>query len=153
MPTLVVPAQHLRSVTTGVRPSSLLQGQFFINEEDGVLCWPDTDGTIRTTWLDNAQGVPKLVATASYTVTNVDRWLVTNAGLAMTVTLPTATAAIAGRQLGFKGIAALGATSSASANVKPVGSNTAGTVILAAGAGKWAQLICDGSAWVIMAAN
>jgi hypothetical protein len=37
--------------------------------------------------------------------------------------------------------------------VKPISSNTAGTAILAATAGKWAILQSDGSNWVIMAAN
>ena len=42
---------------------------------------------------------------------------------------------------------------SASANVKPIGSNTAGTAILAATAGKFATLVSDGTNWIIMQAN
>jgi hypothetical protein len=41
---------------------------------------------------------------------------------------------------------------SASSNVKPANSGTAGTAILAATAGAWAMLVCeDGTNWVVMA--
>jgi hypothetical protein len=40
---------------------------------------------------------------------------------------------------------------SASSNVVPANSATAGTAILAASAGAWALLVSDGTNWVIMA--
>lgn len=145
--------QLYRSVTAGTRPPSLAQGELFINEEDSVLCWPDTDGTVRTTWLSSAQGVPKVITTTTYTVVNVDQWLVFNSASTCTVTLPTANAANAGRTLFVKNIAAISVVSATAASVKPIGSNTAGTAILSATAGKWATLVCDGMNWVIMQAN
>jgi len=39
---------------------------------------------------------------------------------------------------------------SASSNVKPIGTNTAGTAILPATAGTWCTLVSDGSHWIIM---
>lgn len=39
-----IPVLLLRSVTAGVRPASLADGQIFINQADGVMCWPNSNG-------------------------------------------------------------------------------------------------------------
>lgn len=70
---------------------------------------------------------------------------------AITVTLPTA-ANFKGRELYLK-VTAATAITSASSNVVPVTSTTAGTAILAATAGKWCRMVSDGTNWVIMSAN
>lgn len=94
-------------------------------------------------------GGPVSVAAATYTVAATDVDLIFS--VACTVTLPAA-ASFKGRELNLKNIAAVAIVSNAS-NVKPIATNTAGTAILAATAGKWCRMISDGANWVIMAAN
>jgi hypothetical protein len=48
---------------------------------------------------------------------------------------------------------AAAAVISNAANVVPQGGSSVGTAILAATAGKWADLVSDGSAWWITASN
>jgi hypothetical protein len=67
------------------------------------------------------------------------------------VTLPAA-ASFTGRILYLNTITANSVTS-ASSNVIPLGSDTAGTAILAATAGKFAMIQSDGVRWVTMMAN
>jgi hypothetical protein len=91
---------------------------------------------------------PVSVGAATYAVLVTDIDLIFS--VACTVTLPAA-ASFPGRELNMKNIAAV-AIISASSNVKPLTSNTAGTAILAATAGKWCKMVSDGANWVIMAA-
>lgn len=70
---------------------------------------------------------------------------------AITVTLPSA-ANFKGRELYLK-VTAATAITSASSNVVPLASTTAGTAILAATAGKWCRLVSDGTNWVTMSGN
>lgn len=94
--------------------------------------------------------VPVSVGAATYTVAATDTDLIFSVGC--TVTLPSA-ASFKGRELWMKTIAAVAIISNAS-NVKPIGTNTAGTAILSsAAAGKFARLVSDGTNWVVMAAN
>jgi hypothetical protein len=93
---------------------------------------------------------PSTVNAATYTVAVTDsslRFTTTNC----TVTLPTA-ASFTGRILYLNTITANSVTS-ASSNVIPLGSNTAGTAILAATAGKFAMIQSDGTNWITMMAN
>lgn len=93
--------------------------------------------------------------TANYTVdsgTGLDTDLIFNGGGSLTVTLPAPSAANAGRVLRIKTIAAQTVVS-ASSNVVPLAGGAAGTAILAATAGKWADLKSDGTNWIIMASN
>lgn len=97
-------------------------------------------------------GIPA-TKTAAFTVADTDRFLVVNGAAAnVAVTLPAA-ASNSGRELTLKNLSATYTVISASSNVKPVGSNTAGTAILAATAGAWATLVSDGSYWLVMAAG
>lgn len=93
---------------------------------------------------------PSLVNAAAYTVTttNVSLRFTTTA---CTVTLPAA-ASFTGRVLYLNNVTAIAVTS-ASSNVIPLGSNTAGTAILAATAGKFAMIQSDGTNWITMMAN
>lgn len=61
-------------------------------------------------------------------------------------------ASFIGRVVVIKTIAAYTVVS-ASSNVVPINSATAGNAILAATAGKWAEMVSDGSNWIIMAAG
>lgn len=89
-----------------------------------------------------------VIKTASFTLADNENFIVCNGAGSITVTLPTASANI-GRVVWIKTIAAQTVVS-ASTNVKPIGTNTAGTAILAASAGANAMLVCDGTDWVIM---
>ncbi|RUW55623.1 hypothetical protein EOA32_00980 [Mesorhizobium sp. M1A.F.Ca.ET.072.01.1.1] len=97
-----------------------------------------------------ATAVPT-IQTTNYTVSADDDSVIFNGSGTITATLPAA-ASYPGRWLTVKTITAQ-AVNSASSNVKPLASNTAGTAILAATAGKWALLRSDGTNWVIMAGN
>jgi len=94
-------------------------------------------------------GAAPVTKTASFTVASTDRFIVCNGTATITVTLPAASSST-GRALTIKTIAAYTVVS-ASSNVAPANSATAGTAILAASAGTWAELVSDGTNWVIMA--
>ena len=94
---------------------------------------------------------PSLVNAATYTVTTTDvslRFTTT----ACTVTLPAA-ASFTGRVLYLNNVTLTATVTSASSNVIPLGSNTAGTAILGATAGKFAMIQSEGTNWITMMAN
>ena len=93
---------------------------------------------------------PSLTNAATYTVATTDVSL-RFTSTACTVTLPAA-ASFTGRVLYLNNVTAIAVTS-ASSNVIPLGSNTAGTAILAATAGKFAMIQSDGTNWITMMAN
>jgi len=107
-----------------------------------------------TDWntFNNKQSVAAPVTkTADFTVAATDLWLINNkSGSTCIVTLPTASAWI-GRQLIFKNMQAQ-LLVSASSNVVPLDSTTAGTAILLNVVGNWATMVSDGTNWVIMQA-
>lgn len=93
---------------------------------------------------------PSTVNAATYTVAITDsslRFTTTN----NTLTLPAA-ASFPGRILYLNTITANSVTSAIS-DVIPLGSNTAGTAILAATAGKFSMLQSDGTNWITMMSN
>lgn len=83
--------------------------------------------------------------------TFADYTLIHNAGTTLTLTLPSA-ATYPGLIFRVMNQQA-GAVNSASSNVIPAGSSSAGTAILAATAGKWAEIQSDGSSWYIIMNN
>jgi len=96
---------------------------------------------------------PAIITGATYSLAATDSSLIFNgASEAVVVTLEAASS-YPGRMLYVKNLSATYAVDSAGSNVKPIGTDTAGTAILAAGAGKWAILQSDGTDWVVMAAN
>ena len=89
--------------------------------------------------------------TADFTVAVGEAWLINNkSGSTCTVTLPAAASWI-GRQLIFKNMQAQTLVS-ASSNVVPIDSTSAGTAILLDVVGNWATMVSDGTNWVIMQA-
>ena len=91
--------------------------------------------------------------TASFTLGDTENFVICNGSAAnVTVTFPTASANV-GRVVVIKNLSATYTVISASSNVLPLNSSSAGTAILAASAGAWAILVCDGTNWVEMAAN
>ena len=96
-------------------------------------------------------GVAPATKTTTYTVVDGDQWLTFNGGASITVTLPAA-ASYTGRELTLKTIAAF-TVISASSNVVPIGTATAGTAILPATAGKFVTLVSDGTNWITVQGN
>jgi hypothetical protein len=97
----------------------------------------------------NAASSAPVTKTADFTVADNETWLINNkSGSTCTVTLPTASA-WSGRYLTFKNMQAQTLVS-ASSNVVPIDSTSAGTAILLAVVGNWATMVSDGTNWVIM---
>ena len=94
---------------------------------------------------------PPAIKTASFTLGANENFVIVNGAAAnVTVTLPAASS-VPGRVVTIKNLSATYTVISASSNVKPQNSDTAGTAILAASATAWAMLVSDGTNWVIMA--
>jgi len=90
--------------------------------------------------------------TASFSLGAAENFIVCDGSAAnVAITFPTASANT-GRVVVVKNLSATYTVISAASNVKPIGSDTPGTAILAASAGAWAVLVCDGANWVVMAA-
>lgn len=94
---------------------------------------------------------PSTVTTTTYSQATTDSTLFFNGTASQTLTL-LAAATYPGQILYVQNLAAFAVTS-ASSNVVPAGSTTAGTAILAATAGKWAVLQADGTNWRILMNN
>jgi hypothetical protein len=134
-------------VEDSVNPDS---SPFVINTDGNVSI--GTTSTLLKLSVTGSVGfnAPVTVTTATYTVLSTDNWIIANKSGTVTVTLPAA-ASWTGRIITIKTI--LASVVSATSNVVPIGSATAGTAILAATAGKFATLVSDGTNWVIMQAN
>ena len=90
--------------------------------------------------------------TADFTLADGEDYLINNkSGSACVVTLPAA-GSYTGRVVTIKTIQAQ-AVNSASSNVVPRAGGAAGTAIVSGTAGNWAELVSDGSNWVIMAGS
>jgi len=94
---------------------------------------------------------PTTVTATTYTVNDGDSSIICNSSGALTLTLPAASS-FSGRWLHLKNIHNT-TVASATSNIIPIDSATAGTAILAGTAGKWCVLQSDGTNWVIMASN
>lgn len=110
-----------------------------------------TSGNVTVQSFRNTNNAPPAIKTASFTLgANENNVICNGASANVTVTLPAASSA-PGREIRLKNLSGTYTVVSASSNVKPIGSDTAGTAILAASAGAWAMLVSDGTNWVIMA--
>ena len=138
---------YYSSTTTNVPlAADLANGELAINIADGALFYKDSGGTVRTLAKINSAPV---TATANYTVTATDVWVINNkTGSSLTVTLPTASANT-GRVLTIQNYQAQ-TVISASSNVVSQGGGAAGTAILAASVGDSAVLVSNGTNWVMM---
>ena len=110
------------------------------------------NGTAISAAVANTDYVPLstvLTKTADYTITNTDTWIINNkSGSALTLTFPTASA-WPGRSVTVKNLQTQ-SVNSASSNIAPIDSATAGTAILLPVIGNWATMVSDGTNWVIM---
>jgi len=92
-----------------------------------------------------------ITKTADYTIADTDTWIINNkTGSSMTLTFPAASAWI-GRYITVKNMQPQ-LVNSASSNIVPIDSTTAGTAILLNVIGNWATMVSDGTNWVIMQA-
>jgi len=92
-----------------------------------------------------------VTVTANYTIADTDAWIINNkTGSALTLTFPSASA-WSGRVITVKNMQAQ-LVNSASSNIVPLDSTSAGTAILLAVVGNWATMVSDGTNWVIMQA-
>jgi hypothetical protein len=90
-----------------------------------------------------------VTATANYSVTTTDTWIINNkSGSSLTVTLPAASTN-SGRELTIQNYQAQ-TVISASSNVVPQGGGAAAAAILAASVGDSVTLVSDGTNWVMM---
>lgn len=119
----------------------------------------DDFGHITRAWASYFESVDRLLAAATspvtvtaatYTVATKDRDIIANRAGTVTLTLPSA--APAGRRLNVKTIQAQ-QVDSASANVVPRAGGAAGTAILGASDGAWAELVSNGTSWEVMAGS
>ena len=85
-----IPIQLLRSITTGTRPATLLAGQIFLNQADGVLCWPGAGNAVIAMGLDGPPVVSVPVAAGTVALLAWKRQVLNPAGTltTLTVTLP-----------------------------------------------------------------
>jgi hypothetical protein len=104
-----------------------------------------------STWIREDDASP-LTVTADATVGAWESSVINNkSGSTCVLTFPSASLNV-GRRILVKTIQAQ-AVDSASSNVVPLAGGAAGTAILTGTAGKYAELVSDGTNWVIMAAN
>ena len=90
-----------------------------------------------------------VTVTADASVGATDRWIINNkTGSACALTLPAASSN-AGRHIGVKTIQAQ-AVNSPTSNVVPLTGGAAGTVIVSNTAGRWVELVSDGTNWIAM---
>ena len=112
------------------------------------------DGTAISAAVANTDYVPLstvLTKTADYTIAGTDTWIINNkTGSALTLTFPAASS-WTGRYITVKNMQAQ-LVNSASSNIVPIDSTTAGTAILLGVIGNWATMVSDGTNWVIMQA-
>ena len=128
-------------------PSSANLGAMLTDETGSGLNVFNTQPTI--TGLRRAAPVTKV---ADFTLADAEDFIINNKpAAACVVTLPAA-ASYSGRVVTFKTVQAF-AINSASSNVVPRAGGAAGTAIVSGTAGNWAELVSDGSNWVIMAGS
>jgi len=129
----------------------MLQAQNVVetgNYNTGTLRRVLVDTGSSNIWMDRRFYTPVTTTTATYTVAAENGHIICNRAGTTTLTLPTASE-WSGREITVKTIQAQTVVS-ASSNVAPIDGSAAGTAILGATAGAWAQLKSDGTNWVIM---
>ncbi len=115
-----------------------------------VTSWTDERELGRMTGVGTGLVAP-VTKTTAFTLGANENEVICNGSASITATLPTASAWV-GRKVRIKTVAAYTVVS-ASSNVVPLAGGAAGTAILAATAGKYAELVSDGTNWVVMAGN
>lgn len=141
---LLRPGSKLGGTDSNVQFGSLANGDL-IQYDSALQYWKNVTAS---SVIAGSGGAP-VTKTADFTVANGETWFINNkSGSTCTVTLPAASS-WTGRTLTFKNMQAQTLVS-ASSNVVPIDSTTAGTAILLAVVGNWATMVSDGTNWVIM---
>jgi hypothetical protein len=138
------PVAHLQN--TG---SILVEPSQWANAFTGVTGLFDGNIAGWNIWTPRVSTYTAPITAATYTVSISDTDLIANRAGTITLTLLASPIAYAGCKLNVKTIQAQTVVS-ASANVVPRAGGAAGTAILAAAAGNWAELMFDGTNWLIM---
>ena len=95
--------------------------------------------------------VAPVTKTGNFTLGANENEVICNGSASITVTLPAASDWVC-RRIRIKTVAAFTVVS-ASSNVVPLAGGSAGTSILSATAGKFAEMVSDGTNWIVMAGN
>jgi hypothetical protein len=141
----MVARRTLDSGVTADRPVNPTDGQTFY--DDSLKRRVDYNAA-DAKWY-GGEGPSNLVTTAiDYTMLVTDGAIICNKASTLTLTL-LAAASYPGRELMVKTLTA-NTVVSATSNVAPIASATAGTAILPATAGAWARLKSDGTNWIVM---
>jgi hypothetical protein len=146
------------AVNGGTGISSYLVGDLLYANTTTTLAklHPGTTGQVLITNGPNAApkwstltGTAPVTKTANFTLADTESWVINNkSGSTCTVTLPAASS-WTGRQVTFKNMQPQ-LLVSASSNVVPIDSTSAGTAILLDVVGNSATIVSDGANWVIM---
>jgi uncharacterized protein YjbI with pentapeptide repeats len=141
------------ATSDSVNNVSLVSDGIWFNPVDGGLRVRVKNQWVRVTGTPlNPTFSPPITKTNDFTVANNENVLINNkSGSACTVTLPVASSST-GRRILIKTIQAQ-STISASNNVVPINGVAPGNAILSNVAGKYAEIISDGTNWIVMAAN
>ena len=137
----------IKGGTNGIR---MVQTQNVVetgNYNTGVTRRVFVDTGSGPVWTDRRQSSVVTMANATYVVLDQDEYLIADRAGTITLTLPTP-ATWPSRVLNIKTIQAQSVVSDAS-NVVPIDNSAAGTAILPATDGAWAQLVSNGTNWVI----
>lgn len=142
-----------------IRLESTFAGQYHFSDLDvknSLTAYSDANAVLVSYTGDDSnyaqfQKFAPVTKTADFTVGATENDIISNRAATNTATLPAA-ASFIGRQIRIRTIQAQTVVSAAS-NVVPLAGGAAGTAILAATAGKWADLKSDGTNWQIMAGN
>lgn len=145
---VVSASSNVKPINSDTAGTAILRG---IAGSWAVLVSDGTNWIVTERGGDDTQFLAPVTKTGDFTVADGENNVVCNGTATINVTLPAA-ASFPGRTITIKTIAAFTVVSVAS-NVVPLDSGTAGTAILAATAGKWAELVSDGSNWIIMSGN
>lgn len=146
-------------IATGVSGLAALVAAFLATPSSANLAAALTDETGSGLIVFNAQptitGLRRaapVTKTADFTLADAEDYLINNKPAAVCVVTLPAAASYTGRVVTFKTVQAF-AINSASSNVVPRAGGAAGTAIVSGTAGNWAELVSDGSNWVIMAGS
>jgi hypothetical protein len=144
-PTVTLPVPDVLGDCCSALVSQMAEMQ---KQIEALQVQPIVDTAAITAAINAASSAP-VTKTADFTVAANETWFINNkSGSTCTVTLPSASLYV-GRYLTFKNMQAQTLVS-ASSNVVPIDSTSAGTAILLAVVGNWATMVSDGTNWVIM---
>lgn len=148
VPALSVSDTAFRCDASTVNGIDLSRGTYSGNAFKGTGFTVDNAGNTTVNTL--LRGAP-VTKTNDFTVGTAENWLIINKAGSTTVTLPAA-ASFTGREIHFKTIQTQTAVS-ATSNVVPNTTASAGTALLPATDGAWCTIVSDGTNWIIMASS